>query len=268
MNLPLYKKMLKIHAKGMWSYGTGAAVYLLLIISVFPSIAGSEEMDQIIKQMPKGWVDAFSLENGMGTLTDFIAGKFYGLIFIIILSIYSIMTASQLMARLIEQGSIAYLISASVSRKQIAFTQIAVLLTGLILIVGLTLGAGVGGAFWFLDSADFQIIDFVKLNLIAFLLFYVISSYSFYFSASAHDEKKALSLSAGLTLLFYVLDLAAKLSDSLDWLQYFTLFTVFNTSELLTEDYPFWGTVIGLAACGTVLYILAVQKFTRRDLSI
>ncbi|WP_203363785.1 ABC transporter permease subunit [Bacillus sp. REN10] len=266
MNGALYQKMMKVHAKAMFSYGMGAALYLLLVISVYPSVSGTE-MDQLLQQMPQGFIDAFNLDQGMGTLLDFISGKFYGLLFVIILTIYCIMTASQLLARLVDRGAIAYLLSMPVARDAIARTQLLVLLSGLVIIIGCTMLGGIIGAFLFIDES-FALGNFVKLNLIALLFFYVISGIAFLFSAIMNDEKKALAYSASLILLFYVLDLAAKISDQLDWLQYMTIFTVFNPAKIIKPDYAFGWIMLGLGLAGTILFAVAIRIFTKKDLSV
>ncbi|OZI10651.1 hypothetical protein CEW92_15670 [Bacillaceae bacterium SAS-127] len=267
MNGALYQKMMKVHAKAMFSYGIGAALYLLLIVSVYPSISGTE-MDQLMEQMPKGFVDAFNLDQGMGTLLDFLSGKFYGLLFVIILSVYCIMTASQLVARLVDRGAIAYLLAMPVSRSAIVRTQMLVLLSGLVIIIGCTMLGGIIGAALFIKDEPFALGDFAKLNLVALLFFYVISGIAFLFSAIMNDEKKALAYSASLVLLFYVLDLVAKISDQLDWLQYMTIFTVFNPVEIIKPDYAFGSAVFGLVIAGTILFVLAIRIFKKKDLSV
>ncbi|WP_338749447.1 ABC transporter permease subunit [Bacillus sp. FJAT-52991] len=268
MSGALYKKMMKVHAKAIFSYGIGTTLYLLLIISVYPSISGTE-LDQLLEQMPQGVIDAFNLDQGMGTLLDFISAEFYGLVFVIILSIYCIMMASQLVARLVDRGAIAYLLSMPVSRAAIARTQMFVLLSGLVIIIGCTMLGGIIGATLFIKDESFAFGDFAKLNLIALLFFYVISGIAFLFSAIVNDEKKALAYSASLILLFYVLDVAAKISEELDWLQYATIFTVFNPVEIINNpDYAFGWVVFGLVTAGTILFAVAIRIFTKKDLSV
>ncbi|KYC78845.1 hypothetical protein B4090_0394 [Bacillus licheniformis] len=99
MNLSLYKQMLRTNMKGIMSYGVGSAFYILLILGIYPSIAGNaEDIEKMIKSMPEGFLNAFGFENGLGNLEDFISGEYYGLIFIVILSIFSVMLSTKLLA--------------------------------------------------------------------------------------------------------------------------------------------------------------------------
>ena len=94
--------------KGIMSYGVGSAFYILLILGIYPSIAGNaEDIEKMIKSMPEGFLNAFGFENGLGNLEDFISGEYYGLIFIVILSIFSVMLSTKLLAKRVDQGSMA-----------------------------------------------------------------------------------------------------------------------------------------------------------------
>ena len=121
MNLSLYKQMLRTNMKGIMSYGVGSAFYILLILGIYPSIAGNaEDIEKMIKSMPEGFLNAFGFENGLGNLEDFISGEYYGLIFIVILSIFSVMLSTKLLAKRVDQGSMAYILSAPTTRGKVS----------------------------------------------------------------------------------------------------------------------------------------------------
>lgn len=174
MNMPLYGQMLKNHLRTMMSYAFGSAFYILLMFGIYPSIMEqSASLNELIASMPEGIGRAFGLENGFGTVDSFISGEYYGLLFVLILSIFSIMTSTQLMARLVDQGSMAYLLSAPTTRVKVALTQAVVLLTGLLVITAVTTLAGYGGYAWFIGNlSDFDSKAFLQLNIGAFLLFF------------------------------------------------------------------------------------------------
>jgi ABC-2 type transport system permease protein len=268
MNFALYKQMLKVHGKSMLSYSIGSSFYLLLIVGIYPSIAGSKEMEKLLQQMPEQWLKAFGLNTGMGNLTEFIAGEYYSLLFILILSIYCIMTANQLMARLIDRGSMAYLLATPNSRQKIAFTQAFVLLTGIVMIVLITTIAGIIGDEWLVSDYSLDRTLFVKMNLVGLLLFFAISGYSFFFSAIVNDEKQALALSAGVTFLFYCCDLVGKLAEKVEWLRNISLFATFQPAEIAQGNAELLPVCILLFALGMISYIAAILIFSKRDLAV
>ena len=76
---------------------------------------------------------------------------------------------------------------------------------------------------------------FLKINIVGGLIFLVVSAYSFFFSCICNDERKALSYSASLTILFFVLDMVGKLSDKLEWMKTYHYLHCFVQKKLLRE---------------------------------
>ena len=268
MNGKLYSSMLKANARLMSSFSIGSALYLWLMIWIYPSLAGAKGFNEILKQMPQNLLNAFGLSKGIQDLVGFMSGEFYGLLFLIILSIYSIMISTQLIVRLVDRGSMAFLLSSPTSRVKIALTQAVVVITGLVMITIFTILGGFSGTAWLVDNINLNTKHFIELNVMGFLLFFVISGYSFLFSCLFNDEKRALSTSATVTLLFYVLDLIGKMSDKLDYIRNFSIFSLFKAQDIAygTEHLLYKG--IGLGVGGVVLFVFAIIIFRNRDLSI
>jgi ABC-2 type transport system permease protein len=88
----------------------------------------------------------------MGNMTEFITGEYYTLLFILILSIYCIMTANQLMTRLIDGDSIAYWQATPNSRQKIALTQAFVLSTDIVMIALITTASRIFSTEWLVSD--------------------------------------------------------------------------------------------------------------------
>ncbi|TLS38740.1 ABC transporter permease subunit [Pseudalkalibacillus caeni] len=267
MNLALYRQMFKVHAKSFFSYGIGSAFYLVLIISIFPSIANAPGLNELMESLPKEFLAAFGMEGGFQELSDFIAGEYYGLLYIVILAIFSIMTATQLIARLVDRGSLAYLLSTPNSRTKIALTQALVLCTGLLIIGLFTTLTGIIGADLMIEEM-FEQSAFIKMNIVGILVFFVISGYSFLFSSLFNDERRALGLSAILTLLFFGLDMAGKLSEDFEWMRNLSLFSVFEPVEIARGGVDILPVSLALVAAGVLLFTAAIIIFKKRDLPL
>ena len=80
--------------------------------------------------MPQGLTNAFNLGSGFGTVEAFISGEYYGLLLVLILSIFCILFTTQLMAKLVDQGAMAYLLVVPTTRTKVALTQAVVFVTG------------------------------------------------------------------------------------------------------------------------------------------
>nr|MDH3155690.1 ABC transporter permease subunit [Bacillus licheniformis]MDH3162463.1 ABC transporter permease subunit [Bacillus licheniformis] len=270
MNLSLYKQMLRTNMKGIMSYGVGSAFYILLILGIYPSIAGNaEDIEKMIKSMPEGFLNAFGFENGLGNLEDFISGEYYGLIFIVILSIFSVMLSTKLLAKRVDQGSMAYILSAPTTRGKVAFTQATVLTTGLLIIMAVTTAAGLAGYHLMLGGDyDFNVSRFLVLNLLGFLLFFAVGGISFLFSAISNDEKRALGLSGGITFLFFSFDLLGKLSEKTEWLRSLSVFSLFRPGDIVNGSTDIAQVSLVLAAVGFAAFALSILIFKKRDLPL
>jgi ABC-2 type transport system permease protein len=76
-----------------------------------------------------------------------------------------------------------------------------------------------------------------------------------------------MALGAGLPLLFYVLALVASLDDSFDFLKYFSLNTLFNTTNIVAgSNYVIPFIAMFVIAIGT--YVTGVIYFKNKDLPI
>jgi len=269
VNFALYKQMMKINAKGMLNYALGSAFYIILLTWLYPTITTNANLDEIFKSMPEAVKNMFGMQAGFGTYEAFISGEYYGLMYLIILAVFSVALATKLIAKLVDQGSMAYLLSTPTTRVKVAITQASVLVTGLLLITIVTTFAGFLGHAWFLDeSSAIQTSRFIRLNIVAFLLFFAISGIAFLVSSLSNDEKKAMGISGMITFLFFSLDLIGKLSDKLSWLRNFSIFSLFRPSAIVNGQVNFSGVTIILLAIGFAGFTTGVVAFKKRDLPL
>lgn len=270
MNLPLFKQMMKIHAKGMSNYAFGSAFYILLMFWLYPGIADNTgALNELLKSMPEGIVNAFNIQGGFGSMEAFISGEYYGLILPLLLSIFSIMLSTGLMARLVDQGSMAYLLSTPTTRRQVATTQAGVLSTGLLLIMVVTTAAGMLGYIWFIgDKYEFNGARYIQMNVVAWMLFIAASGIAFLLSSIMNDEKKALGTSGFIVFGMFALDMLGKISGSVEWLRYASIFSLYRPSDIAAGNgQPLLAAII-LLAIGLASFTAGIIAFSKRDLPL
>lgn len=269
MNAILFRQMMKVHMKTFMNYAFGSAFYILLIFWLYPSIGKNvDAIDVLVDAMPEGVGRAFGL-SGFGTAEAFISGEYYGLILILLLSIVCVQLSTQLVAKLVDQGSMAYLLSTPTTRAKVALTQALVLVTGLLLIMGVTTLAGFAGNAWFLAGEyEFNTSRFIEMNLGAFLLFFAVGGIAFLVSSLSNDEKKALGISGFITFGFFSLDLVGKFSDKTEWMRSFSIFSLYQPGEIINGNVNLGLSFTILAVIGLVSFGLAVLLFRKRDLPL
>lgn len=268
MNWELFITVFKSQLRNILSYSFGIVFYMWLLIWIYPSFANAHALNTLLQQMPQGLMKVLGYTVGVTHVSDFLGGEFYSLLYLIIMAIYSIFSATKLISHLVENGSMAYLLATPVARTKIAFTQGVVLLAGN-LIAGLfsTVG-GLVGVHLFVHNSGLDAGYFARMNLVGALLFCVVSGYCFLFSCLARDERSALGLSTMLTIVFYGLHMLGDLSNRLDWMNHLSLFNVFNPQELVNGHGHFANDAIWLAVAAAFLFGLAIAGFRRRQLPL
>ncbi|WP_219835052.1 ABC transporter permease subunit [Paenibacillus sp. R14(2021)] len=269
MNGVLYMQMMKVNLKGFMNYAIGSAFYMLLMFWLYPGIAtNAAAIDQLVKSMPEGVGQAFGL-SGFGSAEAFISGEYYGLILVLILSILCVQLSTQLMAKLVSQGAMGYLLSTPTTRVKVAVTQACVLVTGLFLIMAATTIAGFIGNAWLLGPEyAFHTELFLKMNAAAFLLFFAVGGISFLVSALTNDDKRALGISGAITFGFFSLDLLGKLGDSISWLRSLSIFSLYRPAEIVQGSVNVALPFLLLLVIGASAFVLAAVLFRRRDLPL
>ncbi|MEF2969123.1 ABC transporter permease subunit [Paenibacillus sp. M1] len=269
MNAILFKQMMKVNMKTFMNYAFGSAFYTLIMFWIYPSIGKNvAEIDALVAAMPEGIMRAFSL-SGFGSAEAFISGEYYGLILVLLLAIVIVQLSTQLVAKLVDQGSMAYLLSTPTTRTKVALTQAVVLVAGLFMIMAVTALAGFAGNAWFLRGEyEFNTARFIEINAAAFLLFFAVGGITFLVSSVSNDEKRALGISGFITFGFFSLDLIGKFSDKIEWMRDISFFSLYRPGEIIEGTVNLGLSFTILAAIGLVTFALAVFLFRRRDLPL
>jgi len=269
MNRALFRAMFKQYRKKVMAISTGIILYEGLLTWVYPVIAKNPAVTEIAQSLPSTVKTVFGVPENARTDTfeAFISGQFFARIWVMIMALYGIGTANALLGKIVDDGSIAFLLSTPVSRSEIISTQTGVMMsTNAILVAATIVGLYFGT---FCSGIEIEHGRYIDLGLLGLSFFSLIEIYSLFFSAwFVEEEERALTYAAGLTLLFYGLDIAGGLSDKLFWLKNLSLFQWFQPQEVLegTTD-PLW-PIIGISVASVILWFLTKKVFETKDLAI
>ena len=255
INFPYLKQTIKSNYKFFIIMTLVLCVFLVVVCSVFtPQTMGA------LGGTNMG--DMFS----MNSLIGFMSSSFYAMMAIIFPMIYSIIVGNNLIAKKVDDGSMAGYLSTPVSRKKIVISSALYLIISLILmwIIASIVGISVSNIF---QPGELEIDKFLILNLGAFLYHFAISSICFVSSCIFNNSKNSLLYGAGIPLCFFVISLLCKLSDSLDWMKYLTLNTLFDTNAIITGgSYAIEFIILGVI--GIVLYVIGINTFKKKNLPL
>lgn len=187
MNKVLYKADLKNNWP-ILAFITGMLLmYTTIAVGMFDPTS-AEALESMMKMLPEGMIKAFGFE-GIGTeLTGYLSSYLFGFIYLMFPVIYIVAVSNNLVAKHVDSGSMAYLLTTPHTRVKLILTQGIFLISTLCLMMLINLlTALIMSVAMF--PGQLELFNYGMLNLITFGCLYVISSLSFLFSCLFNDTK-------------------------------------------------------------------------------
>lgn len=242
-----------------------------LILVMYSSIAvgmfepeDAQSLVDMFEMFPEGLMKAFGFDSFGTTLLGFLDSFLYGFIMFTFPMIFSIVLAHGLVGKLVDKGSMAYLLATPHKRIKIVFTQIVFLIVSQIIIycavVALMIAMSEGMYPGMLETGKF-----VKLNVVTLLTILAVSGVSFFFSCLFSDSKNSLAFGAGIPILFLIFRLLRALSENLSWMKYLSFYTFINSEKIFAGGSYFAAACLTLAGIIFVLYGSTVAIFDRKS---
>ena len=260
----LLKKEFKSNYKILLIFISVLTMYETIIIYMFDPELGAT-LDTFAKTMPE-IMSAFGMANTGTNLIEFLANYLYGFLLLVFPMILEIILANKLVAKYVDTGSMAYLLSTLNSRVKIATTQaIFVIVNMIFLILYVTILGIVSSEIMF--PGDLDINRFILINISVLAIHIVISGICFFASCISNDMKLAYTIGAGIPIAFYIIQMLANMGGKLENLKYITIFTLFQPNEIAKGNVEV-GFIIMSLVIGAVLYVLGIKIFSKRDLPL
>lgn len=265
LNLTLYRREMKNSLKMLLIFAAVMTLYIAVIIGMYdPKM--TETLDNFYEMMPD-LMASVGMKAGTNTLVGFMVSYLYGFILIVFPMVFCILRGNGLIAKYVDHGSMVTLMAAPVKRRTIVRTQMAVLLSGIFLLVlyatGLELAVCRAGF-----PEEPVTAELLKLNAALLCLHLFNGGICFLASCVFSDTKRSIAFGAGFPALMYVVQMLANVGGKAEQLKYVTYFTLFNPDGILAgETCAFVGAAVLLAGAA-VLFALAEQVFCRKDLHI
>lgn len=204
---------------------------------------------------------------------------FYNIAGLLLPMIYMIMCSNNLIAGQVDRGSMAYVLSTSVKRRQVVFTQAMYLIGSLFaMFLCTTLTSVVCLAC--LGSADISLTygSLLLLNLGAFVAMFAMSGISFLASCWFNRTKYSLGIGGGINIFFLVATILGLFGskamptvvrlDSLNFFNYVSIISLFDVNSILSGNLMFIWKLAILLGIGIICYIIGAFKFQKKDLPL
>ena len=185
-------------------------------------------------------------------------------IFIFLIAIWPLLAASRMLRGEEDRGSLDVLLSLPRPRVRVAIEKLAAIWTALLamgLLIGLLAFAG-GRKF----GGDFGPGDALLFGLNLALLCAVVGGLALLISQFTQEGGEAAGWTAGLLLIFIVLDMVHRVIPNSEWISGLSPVYYYNLSKPLVPSYgTSAGAMLLLLALAVVLSAAAVWLFARRD---
>lgn len=232
----------------------------------------------LLDSLPSEVSDALE-DIGQADLYTLIVGSiFYKLAGLLLPIIYMIMASNNLVSGQVDSGSMAYVLSTSIKRKTVAFTQ-AVYLVGSLLAMFL-LTTATGCVCLAIVGTDIGLTygKLLLLNLGAFLVLFALSGLNFFTSCYFDRSKRSMAIGGGLSIFALVAAMLGLFGspvipkvvrlDSLNYFNYTTIISMFDVVSIMDGTTVFVWKFAILAALGLIGLIAGSLKFTKKDLPL
>lgn len=265
MSLMLMKTMVKKNWR-LFSVFLGVlTMYLIIIIYMFDP----QDMDQFISMLdlfPENMMQAMGFKSVFTDLTGYLASWLYGLLMLAFPMVYCIILSNRLVAKMIDNGSFANLLSTPNSRRKIILTQgVFALLSVAVLfffVVGISLVFCAVSKPGLLDAGAF-----IRLNLTTMLVSMVVMMISFFFSCLFNESRQATGLGSAIPIAFLLINMIGGVSEKLEFLKMFSIFGFYDPVELVYGS-GVWKINLVYIALVITLFAGSIMVFDKKRLPL
>lgn len=231
----MIKREFKINLKSFIIWSSVLIAMFLLVFLIYPYILTDdtlESLDEMMKVFPPELLKAFnmdlaSINSAYGWL------KSEGFMFVLLVTgFYSSILGANIVLKEESDKTIEYLGSLPIKRSKIIVDKVIVGVTYIVAFVSLI---GLFNYIALLLSDDFNHKEYLLLSVTPLLVGLPLFAINLFISTFLHKTKKTIGISLGLVFVFYILSVLSELSDKVEFLKYFSIYTLADTRNIMAN---------------------------------
>lgn len=234
--------------------------------------------ESLLASLPEGVADALAEIGQMDLYGSLVGSIFYKMAGLLLPVVYLIMTANSLIAGQVDSGSMAYVLSTSVKRNTVVFTQAMFLVLSLFAMFFCTSVTSL--VCFSLAEADTGLTygKLLLMNLGAFLVSFAMSGICFFTSCQFNRSKYSMGIGGGINMFFLVASMLGLFGssvmpsimrmDALNGFNYITIISLFDEVSVLAGGTAYLWKMAVLVAVGLIFYIAGSIRFRKKDLPL
>lgn len=240
----------------------GLSVFAVMIVLIAPGIIGDVDIQALLQRLPPGLVEQFQLRE-MGTLEGFLAIEFYQFLWLIGLGAYIAYAAAGTIAGDAETDRLDTLLAAPLSRRRLLLEKYMALLTPVVVINLVVLGAVYSG--FSIIGEPVVVRNLAAVHLLSLPYFLTCAAWGMVVSVLARRRLVAEGLAAGGVIGAFLLNSAVSSTD-LSAIGAIAPMRYYDPLNILTAgNYDLAGA--GILLLGTLALLgLSVALFQRADI--
>lgn len=252
-----------------WMLWTGIVAGLaLLMLALYPAFKDAfSQLEELLSVYPQEFLEAFGMGEGGLDMAD-IYGWFgvEGYLFVTLIGgSYAAILGSSILSKEEDDKTIEFLLSQPISRTKVLFGKIIVVAMNLLLMNAVV---SVILFFTFIIFGELNVVVWLLYSFAPFILQAVFASLSLLVSVFVIKSRKVISISLGLAIGMYVVDLISKLTEEAEFLKYITPYEYVNAVTIVNDQmvkplYLFLSITII-----TVSILTTWQLYIRKDITI
>ncbi len=265
INRALYKREMRGSVKLLVIFAAVITLYVSIIITMYdPKMM--EMLDGFAEMMPE-LMASVGMSAGATSLLGFMISYLYGFILLIFPMVFCILRGNGVIAKYVDNGSMVSLVAAPVKRRVIAFTQMTVVVTGILILISYATVLEIAVA----ESSfpnELEIAALLKLNVGLLCLHLFISGICFLASCIFSETRYSIAFGAGIPAFMYVMQMLANVGGSAEKAKYFSFFTLFDPEQIVAGESSAMVGICILFFGSIVLSVLGIVVFSKKDMHI
>lgn len=205
----------------------------LMVFLIYPFIITDESiksLDEMMKSLPPELLKSFNMDiTTISTAYGWLKSE--GFMFVLlIVGIYSSVLGCNILLKEEYDKTIEYLGVLPVTKSKIVSNKIIV---SFLYIVAMVIILGVFNYIALELSGDFNHKQYLLLSITPLFVGFPLFAISLFLSTFVH--KKSIGISIGLVFLFYVLNLLSEISTKVEFLKYFSIYTLADVRNVISD---------------------------------
>ena len=231
----MIKREFKVNFKSFIIWFSILFGMFLMVYLIYPFIvtdANMKSLEETLKVMPQEMLKAFNMDiAAIDTAYGWLKTEGFMFVFLLV-GLYSSILGSNIVLKEESDKTIEYLGVLPITRSKILTNKIIVSITYIVLMVVLF---GIFNYIALTISGDFDKKEFLQLSITPLLIALPLFGLNLFLSTFLHKTKKTIAISFGLVFIFYLLNIISELSTSVEFFKYFTVYTLADFRNIITN---------------------------------